>query len=789
MARATNPYRHYSVLVSDGGNLVSGSNSQDTAGAANYVEKINFRRETDGEVRREGWNPIESNFTDVSKVGTGNDPIRLLFQFESEGDKVLVCASGDTLYRFRESSNEWEEIAYDLCNIDGLYPNSPATQATVENYNLNARRWEAVAIDGYCIINNGVDLPMIYRGDWPCAFPMFSLRERGIVRCGTIAEFDGRLFIGNVEYFDENITHNFEYFMGASSFPYGLPELFNEYDDYVTTYTVPHMVEFSAWRLADDQNEAKAAPYLFGQTYKGKVSAMNGSQLQQIEIDYPLGGARDVDEFYVSAVHNPYFFIIDPDEVDYTHSTFIKDDSIRMSITDSAGVVKVYDADIELIRADYVNGKTTITLRDAYNNTADGVLTNTGDPQSGSSANISIGNTVEFILLKEPDTFSDDARIVRESADSFSFPDDGTSILRMAKLSDKLMVHRESGYLSISRGDEYTAFYYEERYKGERVADFSHTVVNIDDKQVFMGYNGVYFITLASTEPEPFTPLMIGPESWRLIGFDETEHVYSQVNPLTNEVFFICPINFNANKNTLDIDYGVLAYDMTHSTVSQIDNAFTAMCTTLPTSRFPSRRFIMATHVVRQTLDLGGVSYSSPRYIDSELAKTDESTRGGVIVRYGYGSREGDSAPFREFTRIGEDYESKIVFGKNDFSDRFSEKKLRSYALHMSDIFDYSSYMAGDYVEGAYGYLDTAVVANVKLSTYSTTQITETEEIIEKLEDMSSEVMIPTYAQGNYYQDTISLTGVGQPFKFIGRTFEVSGVRTRHTSEVTSDAA
>ena len=96
-----------------------------------------------------------------------------------------------------------------------------------------------------------------------CAFPLFSLRERGIVRVGTISEFDGRLFIADVEYFDETIENNFSYFMGAASYPYDIPEFFHDYDDYVTTYKVPHIIEFSSWRLADDQREARAKHQIF----------------------------------------------------------------------------------------------------------------------------------------------------------------------------------------------------------------------------------------------------------------------------------------------------------------------------------------------------------------------------------------------------------------------------------------------------------------------------------------------------------------------------------------------
>jgi len=42
MAKRSSKYRHFSVMATEGGQLIAGSNSGDTAGAANYVEKVNF---------------------------------------------------------------------------------------------------------------------------------------------------------------------------------------------------------------------------------------------------------------------------------------------------------------------------------------------------------------------------------------------------------------------------------------------------------------------------------------------------------------------------------------------------------------------------------------------------------------------------------------------------------------------------------------------------------------------------------------------------------------------------
>ena len=51
------------------------------------------------------------------------------------------------------------------------------------------------------------------------------------------------------------------------------------------------------------------------------------------------------------------------------------------------------------------------------------------------------------------------------------------------------------------------------------------------------------------------------------------------------------------------------------------------------------------------------------------------------------------------------------------------------------------------------------------------------------LDSLDTETMVPLFAQGNYYQDTIELKGRDNGFKILGRTFEVSGVRTRHTNQ------
>lgn len=751
---AKSKFRHFSVMATDGGQLIAGSNSADTAGAANYVEKVNFRRETDGEVRREGWEKLYLN-GDIHNLGTDN-PVRLLFQFLSNEEQVLIAASGDKVYRLFEDTETWEVIAEGLQYLD-----SPS-------YDCAPRRWEALSIDGYCILNNGADLPLIYRNGWTCAYPIYGIRERGIVRCGTIAEFDGRLWLGDVTYLDENTNPDaFKQWMQNASRPYGIPEK----ESFSTpTYNSPHTIEYSAYGLADNIGASQSAPYLFGQIYEGEVSLMNSNTLAEIKLPYELGGVSATRDL------NPYH------SSNSTQAGTIQvGDSIRMTIDITPGsqsTLVVYDAVVSSMSL--VGGETRIALSSASNNSSTNTLTAFGDPAVPSTTPPEVGEPVQFILLKEPDAFSNDVTMQQNSSDGKSFPEDGSQIIKMVKLADKLLVYRQTGYLAISRGNNQTAYYFEEKYRGERVADFRNTVITIDEqRQLFVGYNGVFIVTPASVEPTPFEPYMMGPEFWRNITRQEIEYCWACENNLTQEIFIIAPVGIQLDDSTgTKLDWGVVAYDMIYGTLSQIDSTMTSACNLFPTPKISSRWFILSTHVVENVEDM---------YTDSELLREEDkpfTSAGAKILRYSYGPAVenifGNTQPYRSFRRDGADYFSRIKYGKNDFGDKFSEKMLRSYVVHLSDRYDYTTYTRDGYVEDEF---TKDLSATVSIFTYNTGVDDGDEEIREVLDSLDTETMVPLYAQGNYYQDTIELKGRDNGFKILGRTFEVSGVRTRHFNE------
>ncbi len=899
MAPRGDKYKHFSVLANDGGGqLIAGSNSQDTAGTSNYVEKINLRRETDGEVRREGWESfaVDRLADELTQDGEsyGTSPIRLIHQFESDDELVLVAASADKIYRYSVASG-WMCIASGLHNIDKI--NLPYEGQTtgelgrINNYvstegELKSIRWEVVSIDGYCIFNNGVDLPLYYRGSWPSAFPMFSLRERGIIRVGTITEFDGRLFLANIEYFDESDSSQQDFslnlydFLKFANSPYFIPE------GYVSgkpeCYTSPHTLEFSAKNLVLDIGETRSAPNLFQQNYVGEISHLDANNnIKQVTIPYQMGGTRqkrfyeasgfadsningryyaplmgdsrpkqttsgdpiyynsvgyrmfkisgdwgifspsatsflyrntnDIPYFgswvavngidpvgtvhshwpLASEVFNPYQSnldlyisgeLFDQDHNDYRYSTILEGDTVRVTVRDALNQLKVFDLVVGKIESDYYSSVTYIDVVTAY--PAVEALTNEGEEQADSTIFApAVGNRIFLILLKEPDPFSEVSGNLASNA--MSFPEDGSKIVKMAKLADQMMVYRQTGYISVSRGDAAQAFFFEERYRGERVADFRNTIININEqRQMFIGLSGAYVISLSSYTPVPLSVINDGPQFWRQATVGDIEYIYAAQNSLTDEIFINCPIGLVKGITSKINDWGILAIDLIRNTLSQIDHSLTAMANVLPQGSDASRLFLMGVHIADKVKNIPNVRFTETEDIDQ--ADAEHAILGSRIVVYGYGSTV-ERGPYRVFSRDGRDYKCYLTYGKSDFGDRFSEKKLRSYALHLSDTFQYSTYVDGEYV--ADDYLDSAVVVDISIDTFATSQIQAQEEITQEIEDLANQVMVPLYAQGNYFQDKLVFSGLDKAFKILGRTFEVSGVRTKLTSEVVTSGS
>lgn len=177
------PPRPTEPSVVDGGNLIT-IGSADSVGIANYLEKTNWRRRTrDREGRREGWIKFQpyadTAVTQQYRPFTDGTKLRLAVQLRRpNGELAFVVASATTIKRFNLTTKAWDTIG------TGFSP--------------SGYRWQWVTINGYLILNNGIDLPVSFRVEENTVVPIYELREIGIASARFIEEVNGFLHLANI---------------------------------------------------------------------------------------------------------------------------------------------------------------------------------------------------------------------------------------------------------------------------------------------------------------------------------------------------------------------------------------------------------------------------------------------------------------------------------------------------------------------------------------------------------------------------------------------------------------
>lgn len=832
MARNKNRYRHITITPQQGGALV-GSASDDIAGSSNYTKKLNFRRETDGELRREGWELFDP--TGRQTALDNEYPIRLLYQFPATtGEGVLIAAAGGNIYRLKagsvgyafdefeayaeggyyEPNNEtfwWEKIYEGLHHMDALDEDG----TTKNPFEGGANRWEAVTVLNHVVISNGVDLPIVYKAEWDYARPLYNLREQGVVSCGTIASYQDRLFLGDLSV----IIDGYDRWFKEAADPYG-----DVYEDPLVV-TGEVKVQRYQYRMfySMEQN-----PKMFDTVESGGLPAKltvenDGTYRISSDYQFKIGSLEDGAPLISDAQQ-----FLDEEAVVINSGEFgIKTEDEKYAINTIGLTSRLFlfkDGDDYVLRNRYGNdpGFLSIVLPEWSSQTSypKGTSVRFGASFYKASTAIDAGqsnpeNNTDWVATEgylnagEYDImiFSYLNQIYNQ-ASTREFADDGTRILKMEQLADKLVVYRDSGFFFLSRSNvTQDPFAVEPRYTGGRVADYRHTITNIDGKRhMFLGSSGVYAISRASAEPEPVSVFELGIPFWKSIPPEYAEFVYASDNPVTRELFLSVPIGYMKNGNdeyinqtgevvtTPVIDWGTIAFDYISKTISEIDASFTASCY----ARKPRLRrvgpeqswFLMGIHASKE----------APFYIGSKYRP--DNNYDGQVVRYGYGPPEvGSTEPYRIYDRLGYGYKSELRSGLIDFGDSFSDKEVRSYVLELSN---------------KYGVTPVDVIISTTSSVQGTEEIqtmSESNGVEIKhvtLNRMRDENMIPLYVRAPYIRDSVKVKAeyditsayvtpeyylesyVGDdyklkanPIKIVGKTYEVSGIDSRQATQAT----
>lgn len=818
--------------------------SGESASGEHYTKKLNFRRDQEGETRREGWDlfspsgqitealpwakaTYDENYGGVRSTYTSR-PFRLITQFRS-GDNItcLLVAHGDKIYRYKYNSHpeyinkqspsdwvggglyheegyiaepeagfEWKIIASGLSSLDDFEPTGQFPHDPI--------RWETAIVNGTIYLNNGKDLPLMYREDMDQAMPILELRENPAYRVasvGTICEFNGFLMLGDISQIHAD---DWEDWMKGSD-PYG--EIY-EKDQYSTgevrttrsAYSIIWSYEGDGMRygtplygtMAEGTNEFisryplqgnKIVPWasattttlevlstfvLQDTTYTSTHIFAEGEEyeIKQSELQYVVVEVGGKDYHVGRKYHWDYKDERLTGHDTQAHRTFAPgtevvivgagDNTATINGESVGGVLGFSETDIGFSRlkvgsiTDNPDGTQTYTIVDKN-----------GDPVNALSS--ITADELETPVMNSVTGFMVRLDSIGKLTNVVDIVDDGSRILKMKNLVDRMMIYRETGYMTCIRVNTAEVFQFEKRYQGPRVIDFRNTLIDVAGRfHLFMGYTGVYQVDRAASQPKLLQPMEKGTQFWEGIDPQDAEKVFTFDNPETKEIFFCSPTQ-------------TFAFDYENQTVSEIDQVFSAGMEIMEpktSKRIELRMTIMG--VVDTWKNL-------PAFARNDDVSTS------FLVRYGHGP-DG----YRIFNRYGNEYRSVLQSGLIDFTDQFNDKNVRSYALHVAENTLYGVPSTAQVkirvstlptAQAAVGDITEVVLNEDGEFEFSSGERVEAEEI---LTETTSENMIPLFLRGPYFRDAIIIEGKDNPIKLIGRTFEVSGLDSRLTQVTTN---
>lgn len=206
------------ITPAGGGKLMAGMSSE-TAGIANYTSKVDMRRYLDRECRAEGHigyqpNQIYSRAAQSIPPNSGG-PISLISEVElGDGRVILIAGNQTTLWRAFGT----EALAYFDAENSSTEFDAEAGQTYYDEtakgwiqigsgFSPLGKRWEAVRVGDFVVLNNGYDLPMTYRLDQYSVYPIYELREQQVASVATIGAMNDILIcMGLKQIFDTDFT-------------------------------------------------------------------------------------------------------------------------------------------------------------------------------------------------------------------------------------------------------------------------------------------------------------------------------------------------------------------------------------------------------------------------------------------------------------------------------------------------------------------------------------------------------------------------------------------------------
>ena len=766
-------FKHVTVRPKDGGQLFTAI-SAETAGAANYVVKQDFRRELDQEIRREGYDyfvPDENgdgtsnSFSDtLAEIGThpfpggsgvsGNIELVHMIRRTNGQTAIIVAQKTATDYKFykytgrddmryvlgRDDDNDGtiESSEPYIQTSDSYFSTAPVSWKLIgSGYSHKGNRWEAVNINGYTIFNNGYDLPFAYRIEWEEVKPLNNLREAGIVNVGSITEYNGILLLSDVTELEEveYWFSNPDKIVGSSWNPYGI----------VTNVNTNRYHNRLIWSQINE-------PEKFGAAIKGSITANQlGVTLKYKDYGEGFSVGQQVTITGAGTAGG---------NLTATITEISKDDiQVIANGTASSGASSInVDATTSAIAKDTV---LTFATGVTFKLSADAALGTTslsGTLAGGNIANDQVGrdnyeqftftlDTIAATTVTNADispTTELDSIIGYEDLE-----DDGSGIVNMMPLQSQIVIYKDTSiFVGEYTGDTTSPFKFRLiKIPLSRGLYYKNSLISLKGSaHAFIGRDNFYVFDLSMRSPKEMVPGQVVRDLfYDQVEISQSKDVFAANNVMTNELWFVFPSA--ATHKALCFDY--------------IQNT---MSTT--THEIKSAASVKKPFTNQNMFIMGMGNGTLVHYGKSDIKEGRWRGSGNATISDMYYRRNANAA---SVTKNG--YESVLKSGLINFGDSYNEKQMKGYVLQLA-----SQQAVGPTINlRIFGYENPYSPATT-LTGSSAYQIT----------DVQSSNLVPTHFKSHLFQDelTIPTTQIAN-VRIATRTFDVKKVGSQ--SEVRQD--
>jgi len=321
--------------------------------------------------------------------------------------------------------------------------------------------------------------------------------------------------------------------------------------------------------------------------------------------------------------------------------------------------------------------------------------------------------------------------------------DDGNAIVNAAPLQNSLVVYKENEFMILEfTGDTTDPFRYRKFPASQNALYFKNTLINLDARShFFIGRDRFFTLSMADGAPvevpySRMTDSLFFNDAFK----NNTNDIFTTHNALTNEIWICYKDQLGVRK--------ALCYNYVDQSFATTDVGIASgISLERPGSALNESWFIMG-------FDNGVIGLYG--FTDRALSLWNNAK--SIFYRRNVFNTVSPSA------QIKSSYTSQIKTGRGDFGDPFNEKTLKTYVLLLASTQP--------------GAATISIAIKSFDSPYDTTGLDLMDGGSYVMASPQTNNMIPIYAIGHLFEETITVTGQGMPVEIAARIYEVSGSKT-----------